>query len=294
MEEAFAFFVISLKNNPFVYLPFVLFLISGYANILRALKVHLKNKKWKILNYFTPLGLMIFLTGFFISIQLREFQWIIVIEGDLIKPRWSNEEYFIQKINSGIKEKFIDIDVEGILAHEPRVILTNKEGKKVEVGAFHARRFNGNYFHVLNYGYAPYVLFKEDNNIVAEDYVPLRILPPGSTDFFELPPYPYRFYLTLLHSKIIQKGEIKAKEYNLKDPLFRLTITSGGETISEKEGIRDIAFDKFGLTIEKVVPWIMLEVVKDPGYPVMVLGLFLFIFSLPVIIFNVLIRIIRG
>jgi len=290
LKEAFAFFIGGLRDNPLIYIPFVLFLLSGYANLLRRIKDNVRENSWKIIGFIAPFGLMVFLTGFFISVHWREFDWIVTGEGDVIRPRWSEEEYQIVKVNSGIKDRFLDMEEGGILAHEPRANVKDRESRMVEIGAFPAKRLSGNYLHILNFGIAPRVVLSEDSRVVTEGYIPMRILPPGSYDFFEIPPYPYRFTISLSPERIIQKGGVKAMEYNIKNPLFRLKVTRGDKVISETEGVREIALDGVRLTIGEPIPWLMLEVVHDPGLPVMVSGIFLSLIGIPLWFLFLLIR----
>ena len=97
LEEAFAGFVRNLAENNSMKIPFVLFLISGYMNLFRALREKVREGKirpvvWAVL----PFGVMIFLSGFFLSISTRQSQWLLVGDGHEISPVWSNESYLVR------------------------------------------------------------------------------------------------------------------------------------------------------------------------------------------------------
>ncbi len=282
LKEAFATFIGGLKDNPLIYVPYMIFLASGYANLIRVVVVSVIPLKYRLLRIFFPLGVMVFLTGFFVSIQLRQFDWIITGEGDVIRTRWDGQEYLISKVRSGIKERFLDIEEEGgVLAYEPRAIVVDRSSRQVEIGAFPPGRFNGNYFHILNFGIAPHFVLFEGDKVITEGYVPMRLIPVGSSDFFDIPSYPYRFTLSISPERLFDKGKIRVAEYNLKNPRFRIRITRGETVIAEGEGVREISFHNLRIVFNDSIPWIMLEAVNDPGLPVMVAGIFITLSGLP-------------
>lgn len=291
LKEAFAFFIDGLRDNPFIYIPYLIFLMSGYANLFRTIMDSLKGERLRLIGKILPFGVMVFLTGFFISAQLRTFDWIVTGEGDMIRLKWSGEEFLISKINLGIKEKFIDFEeTKGVFAFEPKAMIMDRESRMLEIGAFPPRRSRGNYFHILNCGLAPGIILKEGEKMITEGYIPMRILPPGSNDFFEIPPYPYRFLLSLSPERVIQKGESKLSEYNLREPRYRLRVMKGETVVAEGEAVREMDFDSLRINFMTPVPWILLEVVNDPGLPLMVLGLLISVAGFPSSLFYIFIR----
>jgi hypothetical protein len=57
MKEAFGYFVLGIDKNPFIQIPFILFLVSGYLNLIRASRDILrKNKKQFFIWVVLPAG----------------------------------------------------------------------------------------------------------------------------------------------------------------------------------------------------------------------------------------------
>lgn len=97
--------------------------------------------------------------------------------------------------------------------------------------------------------------------------MPLMILLPGSSDYFEVSPYPYRFLVSLEPSRTFQKGNLIASEYKTKEPLFRVRMFKGEEIVAEETSNNTIVFDNLTLSFTEPTFWIQLEAVKDPAYP---------------------------
>ncbi len=283
MKEVFASFVMGIERSPFIQIPFILFLISGYLNLIRASKDVFKKGRIQFLAWlFLPAGMLLFFTGFFLSISVRESGQRIIGEGDIIKPPWSSESYSITSIEPGLKETFLDIDADkGIFAYEPKLTILNKNSNSYEVGAFPPTKIDNTYYHILNFGLAPGIRLLQGGNTRDEGYMPLRILVPGSSDYFEIPPYPYRFLISMEPEKTFQKGDLRASQFNFKEPLYRVRVFKGEKVIAEGDSRQGIRFDDFTLHFFEPTFWILLEAVKDPGVPVIRFGIFLVVIGGP-------------
>ncbi|GAB4483804.1 MAG: hypothetical protein OHK006_06120 [Thermodesulfovibrionales bacterium] len=278
-KESFAYFVAGLKKNLIVQVPFILFLASGYLNLLRfAVPALKKGARRGLVMTVLPLGALLFLTGFFISASTRSFEWIYVKPGDVVRLPWSPEEYQVETIVPGLAERFLDIDIEsgtGLFKYEPKVKIRDHEGEIFEVGAFPPAKIHGSYFHILNFGMAPKLSISENSVVRGEEYVPLRILGPGSVDTFEIQPLPYKFLLSLEPQRTIQKGQMKASEYDMTSPLYRIRVLEGETVIAEevtKEGVR---FKNFEIGFHEPGFWVHFEIVKDRGVLFILAGIFL-------------------
>lgn len=297
-NETFGQFVVILRENLLIQFPFVLFLAGGYLNIIRASREKIREGKVSFFaRLILPLGIMVFLTGFFISITTRQFDWLIVGQEHIVKPRWSAESYKIAGIDSGLKESLLDIDInsgKGFFAYEPRVTVLDRASRSFEVGAFPPKKINGTYFHILKFGLAPGVRLFEGGNVKDEGYMPLRILAPGSSDYFEIQPYPYRFLVSMEPEKIIQKGNLKASQFNLKQPLFRVRIFKGEKVITEKDSRGEIRFDNLTLSFFEPTVWVQLEIVRDHGVPFILSGIVLILIGIPLSFAGLVLKFLRG
>jgi hypothetical protein len=73
MKEAFAGFVSGVREHLIMQIPFVLFLVSGYLNIIRVCIQKFSQNKFRISAWIVlTAGGMLFFTGFFISIMTRQ------------------------------------------------------------------------------------------------------------------------------------------------------------------------------------------------------------------------------
>jgi hypothetical protein len=291
MREAFAHFVNDIKNNILIQIPFVLFLLSGYLNLIRSsLDVFKKNKiqffAWLLL----PLGMLVFLTGFFISINTRQFSTQLVGEGDVVRLPWDTKRYRVLKIKPGLKNRFLDIDPVGFFEYEPKLILSDGSLSYFEIGAFPPTKIDNTYYHILNFGLAPGIRLFEGKSLREEGYMALKILVPGSSDYFDITPYPYRFSISMEPEKTIQKGDAMISVFNLEDPIYRVRVFKGEELIAEGVSREGIHFDDFTLNFFKPTFWVLLEAVKDPALPVTHAGIVLITIGIPLSIIRFLFK----
>lgn len=284
-KESFAYFMQKLGSSLFFQVPFVLFLVSGYLNLLRSAASRSGQRSWRSLLFLVlPLGLLLYGTGFFVGATSRHFEWLVVKSGEFIQPKWSPEQHRIEMIRPGVRESFLDTDLEnngGLFKYEPQVTVSNREGKTFVIGAFPPAKLGNTYFHVLNFGLAPGISFSENGEEKVRDYVTLRILGPGSNDTFELQPLPYKFLISLEPEQTPQKGAQKAAEYNLRSPRYRVRVLEGEKVIAEAVSKDGIAFNNMALGFFEPGYWVQLEAVKDRGVPLVVSGIFLVLAGVP-------------
>jgi hypothetical protein len=283
-REAFALFVAGVGGNTFFKIPFVLFLVSGYCNLIRLSGEALKNRRiLYILRFVLPLGVMLFFTGFFLSLSTKQFKWIVVGEGESMQLPWSDQRYMVTSIKPGLRTSFLDIEEEGagIFAYEPKVILTDRSSQLYEVGAFPPTRIGSTYYHILNFGLAPGVRISDEIKVRKEGYMPLRLLPPGNDDFFEIAPYPYRFLINLEPEKVVWKGKRAASQFSIAPPRYRVRVFKGEKVIAEAVSKEKITFDNFTLSFFEHAYWVQIEVVKDAGALIMLTGILFMCIGVP-------------
>ncbi len=284
VKEAFGTFVMQLRDNVFMQVFFILFLICGYGNFMRAsISVFKRNKlrfcAWILLAG----GVLLFVSGFFMSASMRESGQLIVGEGNLVNPPWSSNSYIITSIDPGLKDRFSNTDIhQSIFAYQPAITLEEKASGSHIVGAFPPARLGDTFYHILNFGIAPEIELLRNGQSQRKGFMPLRILVPGSIDFFELTPLPYRFLVTIEPEKTVQKGRSFVSEFNFKKPLFGVTVYKGERIIAEGTSESDIRFDGFSLRFGGSTFWAQLEAVKDMGVNFIHVGIVLIIIGIPI------------
>lgn len=296
MKDAFAYFVEALKESYLIQVPFLLFLLSGWLNLVRAsCFLFPKGKRRFIVWVMLPLGMILFFTGFFISITTRQFEWLMVGLEHVVQPKWGRESYKVVDFQSGMKERFLDMDLgtetgKGIFSFEPKIKFVDRNSRSFEAGAFPPVKFDETYFHILNFGLAPGVRFLENGIVKDEGYMPLRIINPGSADSFEIKPYPYKFLVSLEPERIIRKGKTEAGEYNIRVPKYKVRVFEGDKVIAEAVSKEGIQFKNLNLTFFDPTFWIQLEIARDYGYPGILAGIFLIAIGIPLYLFQVVCR----
>ncbi len=295
MEEAFGNFISLLRDNMIIQIPFLLFLASAIMNLIRAsIKSFQQSRAGYLFWLILPLGVIIFFSGFFLSVTQREQGQRVLGEGDAKDPPWTKEKYSIIDIDPGLRDSFLDIDSSiGIFSHEPKITVLDRFSQRSEIGAFPPKKLNDTYYHILNLGIAPGVRLMQGENVKSQGYMILRILTPGSSDFFEIPPYPYKFKVSLEPEKEIQKGHIKASEFNLKQPLYNVRVYKGEKVIAEGDSRKGINLDDMTLYFFQPIYWALVEAVKDPAISVMHAGVVLITFGVPIFFVRMFLRLIK-
>jgi|Deesub1362A_J573_1020465.scaffolds.fasta_scaffold00013_223 hypothetical protein len=293
-KEAFATFVVSLDNNLLVQVLFIVFLLSAVLNLIRAGVSRYKRGRWAVAFWvLLPLGVFVFMLGFFISVNFRQMEQSLVGEGDIVKTRWQEKVYTVRQIESALKEELFYIDSDtGIFQYEPRIVLDDGK-ERFEVGVFPPKKIHGTYYHILNFGLAPGVRLSQGEKVLSEGYMALRILPPGAEDSFEIPFYPYRFSVRIVPEKTVEKGTVKAKTYNLKSPLYEVTVRKGEDILFAGVSTDGVEFDGFTLSFFEPTYWVLLETAKNPGLAVMVSGIFLIAAGVPLRMLLIIYKIIK-
>ncbi|MCX7792816.1 MAG: hypothetical protein N2257_00200 [Thermodesulfovibrionales bacterium] len=289
-EEAFAQFVSGLGRSLLWQVVFLGFLFLLTIEIIYRFRKIMKNNIllalfWLIL----PSGILLFLSGFFLSATMRMETRILTGKEDIFQIPWSQKRYGVMDIKPSIKERFLDIEQESpspIFTTEPVVLLTDFRNT-YRVGVYPPRRIDGTFFHILNFNIAPSIEVKNrEGELVLKGDLALRILPAGSTDYAVLEGLPYRITMKLLPSKEIKKGDILAKEYNLNDRLYELKVfriinpEEAGTLIAEGKSVSPLKFDNYTITVTGHTYWVLLEIVKDDAVYVIVAGLILIITGL--------------
>jgi len=280
-REPFASLTENLKTNPL----FIIAAIVLYANItvrgIRAILRLRKNRKVMYLRVPLISGLIIFLFAFFMSNAFRQFQWRIVGVDDML-DFGKGKVFRVLHIDPALKSDVIRMEgEEGIFSYEPSLTLIDRDGIRYEVGAYPPSRIKGLYMHVLQFGIGPGIEFIENNTVIAKGYMVMRLLPFGLTDGFEIPPFPYRFNLTIRPDRTIRKGNEIAFHYDIKSPLYNVQITKGDKPIIETETVSGVSFDDhMRLNFFRPDFWIMLETVKDPFLPLFVTGMVLLVIGI--------------
>lgn len=288
-SEAFAWHMTQLKNSLPAQLLAVLFVLNVSGRTVQA-AWNLRQSRLRLLMRLPLfLGLIIFLSAFFLSHVFRSVRWELVGEGDMVSPG-PGREYRVIRVDPALDDEVYRSETStGVFRYEPRLMLADPAGGQYTVGAYPPRRIAGDYFHVLNFGIGPGIELIDRGQTVSKAYVALRLLPFGSVDSFKIPPYPYLFHLSVLPGKTLMQGERRVRHYDLKHLRYRIEIEKGEKVILREESDDTVVFDgQMRIRYFGSDKWILLEEVRDPFLVWFVTGLFLLAAGLVVYPFSFL------
>jgi len=284
--EAFGKFMERLPDDLLLQVPFAIFIIVSSVNyvsyvISRVRASWLSAPFWLL----APTGALLFLAGFFMSAVSSESGRIFVGTGSVVQPPWQDRQYVVSKIDTGLKDEFIDMGQGGglIFKLSPRLFLQGG-GQSHEVGIFPPTKVSSTYYHIMDFGLAPGVRISRDGEVLKEGFVIQRLLPPGLRSSFDLSPFPYRFSIKILPEREMIKGGEKLHVYNIKKPAYSVVIEKGLDVVFEGDSTSPIEVD--GLSIEFYEPdyWFWLEGSRNPGYMLLAYGIILFAAGVPLLL----------
>lgn len=293
-KEAFATYILELEKNILFQGLYALFLISLLLNIIRkGGRLFTEGRPLAaVLKMILPVGLLLFFAGYLISSAAREQIDDFFIEGMTIQPKWTSGEYYVKKIISNIKDEVAGLsedDESYLFTYSPEVIIEHGS-KDYRVTAFPPTPAKGTFFYILSFGIAPGMKLTQNGKVIEEGVNPLRLLPPGVVDEFKRADLPYKFSLRLAEERVIEKGALRTKIYNLKDPSYYLEIYKGAQKIFDGRVLGSVSFEGYTLEFTAHDYWVRMGVVKDNGNFLIVIGLVLMTAGIPLSIVFALIE----
>lgn len=292
-KEAFGAYVLMLSTNPLLQLPYLVFIVSGSANLWRFAASRFRTSPlsaaaWVIL----PTGVLVYLMGFFMSAVMAQSGIKLVGLGDVVRPPWQQELYRVSSVSSGLAAEVMDMEAEGspIFTFEPEIYLDTPGGQR-RVGVFPPSRIGRTYYHILDFGIAPLVRVTRQGRSVSEGLVVMNLLPPGRTDSFTLNALPaYRMIVSMMPKREMSKGGQVASVYEPMTPAYRVVVQKGDETVFDGDTVDPVVFD--GLVLEFGPPgyWIRLEASRNLGIVFIYAGVILIVLGSPLFVIAVAAR----
>ena len=273
-KEAFGTYMNKLGEEPLLQAPFIVFLVIATVNfILYAVSRFRSSWITAPVWLMFPMGILLFLVGFYISAVYTETGRKVVGTGDIINPPWQQGSYVVGAVESGLDDEIIDIESgqSSLFSFAPRVFIDGM-GKRHEVGVFPPTLVENTYYHIMDFGLAPFVKLESGGRIINQGYVIQKILPPGVRDSFELPPLPYRFAVTMKPQRYIVKKNYKAGVYRISSSSYEVVIQKGVDIIFDGNSDKPIEFDGIRMTFGAPDYWVWLEATRSPGLPVLAAG----------------------
>jgi hypothetical protein len=274
-KETFATFASSF-NSIFVYVPYLVFLIIASVVFARAFVKRFRlNPLRSILWGMLPLGALLFLLGFYMCGNMNLGKTVMMMEGTSVHPPWQSSPYVLTKIEPNLKEEAFELErTGGVFKFEPKVSISTGAAQ-FDVGIFPPSKIGKGYYNILNFGMAPVVKLFERGKLVQQGAIPQGLIPPGSVDFFNIEPLPYRFTIRLAPERIITKGKTRGSVFNLRSPTYHVIIEKGEQVVFEGASDSEIRFDDYMISFDTPSYWALMQIRKSPGYPVLALSFYI-------------------
>lgn len=128
------------------------------------------------------------------------------------------------------------------------------------------------------FGFAPEVtVFDTKSGALHRQIAVINIFPPGSEDYLEIKTGMgnYKMYVQVIADPANEKGRLYNKSMNLVDPIFKVRVTWLDQPVYYgilKKG-ENIRLGDTNISFAGVKYWLAIEVVKDPGEMIVIIGL---------------------
>ncbi len=275
-KEAFATYITHLSRNNLFRIFYIIFFLNVTARIFSAFRALWSSKIRFFLRLPLYAGLVVFLFSFFMSLNIREYKWLIVGEGDVVELPHELGLLRIVRVESALKKRALRTEEAVIFDYEPKVVLQDERGERHTIGAFPPRLVSGTWMHILNFGIGPGVELRRDGEALFKGEIALRLTPFGSVDSFRIEPFPYKFYVSILPNRIVRKGKEAGRDYDLSAPRYQVAVAKGDKMIAKGETDAELMFDgDMSLKFFPPSDWVALDIAHDPFYPWFVSGLLL-------------------
>lgn len=133
---------------------------------------------------------------------------------------------------------------------------------------------NGARIRHSGFGFAPEILLEDiKSGAIRRHTAVMRLFPPGSEDYIELGSY--KIYMQVFSDPITGKGRLWNRSMNLVNPIFRVKVTWLDHPIYEgvlKKG-EMVRLGATNISLTGVKYWLAIEIVKDPGETIVIIGL---------------------
>lgn len=252
--------------------------------------------KWR----FAPYGTLIFHLSFFVvlaGILLSQSKFegkVVVVEGQaftnaraqLVEPskkvvekieesRLPKTTFVVDRVTPEFwEDKLFFTDLVADVAHPADTLA---HAAKIRLSA--PLSLNGESITLSGFGYAPgYMLSLPGGGVVENSYVTMKIFPSGFEDSFELKAVPYKVYLKIYSDYVDRGGEPASKSFALKNPRIDVKIEDKSGKQVYKGLVKpseEIKIGDYLLSFPAIRLYGEFRIIKDPGIPLIFLGIFL-------------------
>ena len=222
-------------------------------------------------------GFVLLLAGAVVNALYHFAGTTILAEGDSFSG--ARKEYLTTAGGRWGRLPEVDFDVEAISADlwDGRMLFTRLEARLLHRGGRELTRVNDSLrvgdaeVLVSGYGYAPrFELKDKDGRIVDMGTVKLNIFGPGNEDFFYIPRYPHKIFVSFYPDHALVDGKVLSRSMNPRNPAYFLRIFRGRIPVYTgliKSG-ESARFDGLSLSFPSFARSAEFRIFRNPGNPV--------------------------
>jgi len=236
-------------------------------------------------------GLLIAGAGIFVSSLMRFEAGLTLIEGyesSTLKEQLDASKLYMRKFSKFPAETLSMAEVSPFIAGDGKPLkrlrakvlfrdIKNPGGRELRLDSFIPKAISGSFYWVGDAGYAPhYRVFDANGNIVDDAQAILNISPPDREDSFRLFLIPHTFYLRYYPDAAMVPDKTKVPE-GKKGPLYRVRVARNLDLIVNTYAAQDdmIQVDALQLSFGEMKRWAEILIVRDPGFYLLLPGLFM-------------------
>lgn len=122
-----------------------------------------------------------------------------------------------------------------------------------------------------------YAINDQTKREIDRTYIPLKLFPPGSEDFFSPKDLGYYWHLRYYPDYVDENGKASSRSLEPKNPMFGVRVVRNKDIIFN--GLLSLSntlqIERVLFNIKDVRPCVEITFIRDPGIPVLLSGLFL-------------------
>jgi len=222
-------------------------------------------------------GLVLTLAGLLVSSHTRKVYETSLREGE--RKDILGSSVTVMKIDAALPEDFLQVGDDSTFRLENLAVRVESGGREHAVTPGFPSRFNGLFWRVRHLGIAQPLAFSM-RSMRIDQTVDLNVLPPGRTDVVPLPGGDRFLTFSLDPEKVITKGLMTGRQYDLAHPAYRVVLQAGRGGRPEGRRVRPGGrFELGDATLSLGTPglFVRLQVVSDPALLLLSAGIAIFL-----------------
>lgn len=210
-------------------------------------------------------GMVLLLVSLLLSAHLRETGEALFGEGE--EKQLLGVAVSVGQIEANLPKDYFRVGEEGSFILDKVSATASLAGGRHTVRSYFPSRAAGRYYRITHLGFVLPVSVRSGDAADAGDAY-LDVLPPGKADTVSLGSS--ELNVSLLPERTISKGVLKGEQFNLTEPLYRITVKGHKDSPQGEVRLRpgeSGSSGKTGVALGKSSPYVKIQAVRDPTLP---------------------------